>query len=374
MPMPRRQSSRAALAGLQSLEAPTAHDEAEAIALILRETIETPGKTAALDHAGPDACAARGGAAEVLRSRHRRFGGRAGRAHCARRVPRSRDRRSSSDFAPPELMALLKHPLTLLGREPGKIREAARALERGSPSATSMSARGSPARQRPHGCARRGAAPERSSAEDDERVALRLVDDLQAAFAPLSALFADGIRHDRRASRRGAWRRRRSAGAAIAPGPLRIFGRATAGEAMSVLLAELIAEGGSVLLAPGLRALLSQPARRPRGAAAPAGASAPLHLGPARSAPAAARPGDPRQPQRGRLAAGRRRRPVAQPADAAKLGLPAPERRIGLSAHDFAQALARRQRSISPAPSRSTACRPCPRAGCNGCNALVEAA
>ncbi len=37
-----------ALAGLQTLETPTAHDEAEAIALILRSTIETPGKTAAL--------------------------------------------------------------------------------------------------------------------------------------------------------------------------------------------------------------------------------------------------------------------------------------------------------------------------------------
>ena len=37
---------------------------------------------------------------------------------------------ASGDFAPPELMALLKHPLTLLGREPAKIREDARILER----------------------------------------------------------------------------------------------------------------------------------------------------------------------------------------------------------------------------------------------------
>jgi len=37
-----------ALAGIEMLEAPTAHDEAEAVALILRSTIETPGKTAAL--------------------------------------------------------------------------------------------------------------------------------------------------------------------------------------------------------------------------------------------------------------------------------------------------------------------------------------
>jgi ATP-dependent helicase/nuclease subunit B len=37
-----------ALAGIETLETPTAHDEAEAIALVLRSTIETPGKTAAL--------------------------------------------------------------------------------------------------------------------------------------------------------------------------------------------------------------------------------------------------------------------------------------------------------------------------------------
>ena len=37
-----------ALAGINLVVAPTAHDEAEAIALILRSCIETPGKTAAL--------------------------------------------------------------------------------------------------------------------------------------------------------------------------------------------------------------------------------------------------------------------------------------------------------------------------------------
>ena len=37
---------------------------------------------------------------------------------------------AESDFAPPKLMALLKHPLTLIGRSPGDIREDARILER----------------------------------------------------------------------------------------------------------------------------------------------------------------------------------------------------------------------------------------------------
>ena len=39
---------------------------------------------------------------------------------------------AESDFAPPALMALLKHPLTLLGRSPFAMRSAARALERGA--------------------------------------------------------------------------------------------------------------------------------------------------------------------------------------------------------------------------------------------------
>ena len=74
------------LAGLQTLETPTAHDEAEAIALVLRETIETPGKTAAL--ITPDRTLARrvAATAQILRSRHRQFGRRARRAHGARAV------------------------------------------------------------------------------------------------------------------------------------------------------------------------------------------------------------------------------------------------------------------------------------------------
>ena len=48
------------------------------------------------------------------------------------------------------------------------------------------------------------------------------------------------------------------------------------------------------------------------------------------------------------------------------LGLPAPEERIGDAAHDFASLLGAGG-SISRAPPRSTACRPCPRAGCCDC-------
>ena len=48
-----------------------------------------------------------------------------------------------------------------------------------------------------------------------------------------------------------------------------------------------------------------------------------------------------------------------------ELGLDLPERRIGLSAHDFAQALGAR-RSSSRAPPKSAVCRPSRRASCSG--------
>src|SRR5688572_1291723 len=44
----RRDPAAAAPQGLSLIEAPTAQDEAEAVALILREVAETPGRTAAL--------------------------------------------------------------------------------------------------------------------------------------------------------------------------------------------------------------------------------------------------------------------------------------------------------------------------------------
>ena len=115
----------------------------------------------------------------------------------------------------------------------------------------------------------------------------------------------------------------------------------TAGEAMSVLLAELIAEGGSVLLAPAdyapfYRSLLAGRVARPRRPAHPR-----LFIW----GPLEARLQQPDVVILGSLNEGVWPRPqeaspwLSRPM-AAKLGLPAPERRIGLSAHDFAQALA----------------------------------
>ena len=113
-----RASFANALAGMRLVVAPNAHDEAEAIALILRSCIETPGKTAAL--VTPDRVLARRVAARLKRY-DLAIDNSAG-VPVARTVPGAfLDLvlgAFETDFAPPELMALLKHPLALLRRRP----------------------------------------------------------------------------------------------------------------------------------------------------------------------------------------------------------------------------------------------------------------
>lgn len=328
-----------ALTGLQTLETPTAHDEAEAIALILRATIEIPGKTAAL--ITPDRTLARRVAAR-LKAYDLVIDDSAG-VPAARTLPGAFLNlvlsAAESDFAPPKLMALLKHPLTLIGRSPGDIREDARILERiafrdvyvgqgvaGVADAV-KAARDKKTRCRP------------SVSEVDHARAMRLVEDLAAAIAPLSTLFTDQVPHApaRLAEAHSA------AAEALArdhTGSSSSLWQASAGEAMSVLLAELIAEGGKVSLRaadypPFYRSLLAGRVARPR---------RPAHLRLAIWGPLEARLQQPDVVVLGSLNEGVWPRPQeASPwlnrpmADA--LGLPPPERRVGLSAHDFAQAL-----------------------------------
>ncbi|GBF28392.1 hypothetical protein MnTg02_03456 [bacterium MnTg02] len=117
------------LTSISAIAAPSEQDEAEAVSLIMRHAVETPGKTAAL--VTPDRILARRVSSRLLK-----WGlmvdDSAGRPlsktvpgtfldHIAGAV--------NANFAPSELMALLKHPLTLLGMKSGEIRAAARTLE-----------------------------------------------------------------------------------------------------------------------------------------------------------------------------------------------------------------------------------------------------
>ena len=125
----RKDGDRGALKGLSLIEAPTAQDEAEAVALILREAAETPGRTAAL--VSPDRLLARRVAIR-LEAWGIRVDDSAGRPF-AKTVPGAfldlLVEAAAKDFAPPELIALLKHPATRLGLDPFAVRKAARALE-----------------------------------------------------------------------------------------------------------------------------------------------------------------------------------------------------------------------------------------------------
>ncbi|MEQ1716868.1 MAG: double-strand break repair protein AddB [Hyphomicrobium sp.] len=124
-----RNEVRRALGGVTLIEAPGAPDEAEAVALILREAVDKPGRTAAL--VSPDRLLARRVAIR-LQSWGIRVDDSAGRPF-AKTVPGTFLNlvidAAVSDFAPADLVALIKHPLCRLGLEPFDIRRFGRALE-----------------------------------------------------------------------------------------------------------------------------------------------------------------------------------------------------------------------------------------------------
>ncbi|MFN3868728.1 MAG: double-strand break repair protein AddB [Hyphomicrobiaceae bacterium] len=124
-----RERLRAALAGIALVDAPSAQDEAEVVALILRQALEVPGRTAAL--VSPDRLLARRVAAR-LQTWGIRVDDSAGRPF-AKTVPGAFldlvIETMDQNFAPAALMALLKHPLTRCGLGAFEVRRASRALE-----------------------------------------------------------------------------------------------------------------------------------------------------------------------------------------------------------------------------------------------------
>lgn len=196
-----RDELRAALAGISLIDAPSAQDEAEAIALILREALETPGRTAAL--VSPDRLLARRVAAR-LATWGIRVDDSAGRPF-AKTVPGAFidlvvevvDKR----FAPAEVIALLKHPLTRLGLGAFEVRRAARALELaafrtdylgvgidGLDAALEQAAADVQAGERRE-------RPVRRLWDDDWTAARDLVQRMRQAFAPLVALYESRRQH-----------------------------------------------------------------------------------------------------------------------------------------------------------------------------------
>jgi double-strand break repair protein AddB len=329
----------AAFAGINLVVAPTAHDEAEAIALILRSCIEQPGKTAAL--VTPDRVLARRVAARL-----KRYGlaidDSAG-VPVARTLPGAfLDlvlNAVAENFAPPALMALLKHPLTLLGRRPWEIRRAARALERGAFRdvyvGEGLGGARSAIEAPPIEPSRR-----RHTLKPYERDAVfSLIADLEAAFAPLTAWFAEDAAHSA-AELAEAHAAVAEALARDPSGASAHLWSGDAGEALTVTLTELIAAGVNLDLPakdyPSFyRSLLSGKAVRPRTAAHPR-----LFIW----GPLEARLQQPDLVILGSLNEGVWPRPQeAGPWLSRKLrariGLAPPERFTGLSAHDFAQSL-----------------------------------
>ena len=187
-----------ALADVALIEAPTAEDEAEVVALILREALETRGRTAAL--VSPDRLLARRVAAR-LETWGIRVDDSAGRPF-AKTVPGTFlelvASAFSADFTPHALMALLKHPLTRLGLDAGEIRRRSRNLEVAALRATYLG-RGlqrlsdavGRARVETNAGSRRPRAVTRLRDDDWNRLD-DLVARIEAAFAPLFGLGPSG--------------------------------------------------------------------------------------------------------------------------------------------------------------------------------------
>lgn len=339
---------RFALDGLTLVEAPSAADEAEAVALILREAMERPDGTAAL--VTPDRHLARRVVArlaawgiEVAESAGQPLARCAPGAFLDLVVTAA-----AKDFAPVDLMALLHHPLARLGLHVNELRSAAATLEiaafrapflggglDGVRAALDRAEREVASGERRHRAVRGLAAADWKRAAD-------LVERLAQAFAPLREVF--GSRTTIALSELAAAHAAAAGALSRVPpneGVASPLWNGDAGEAVAALFAGLTAPGGPSLMIPAAgypdfyRTLVGL--ERVAGAVSHprlriwSPADARLHhadlvvLGSLNEGawPENADPG----PWLGR--------PMLQ-----AIGLPAPEERVGESAHDVATLLA----------------------------------
>ncbi|MBT5416144.1 MAG: double-strand break repair protein AddB, partial [Rhodospirillaceae bacterium] len=324
------------VAGLRRVVCPTPREEAAVIALLLREVLEEPGRTGAL--ITPDRALARRVAAEL-----RRWGieidDSAGQPLGSTPVGaflRLSARAAAEGFAPVTLLALLKHPLAAAGQAPARLRARVRALER----AVLRGPRPAPGLA---GLRRAVESLDEKKMAKERADALALVDDLAARAAGFSALLAE-----RRAGLADLIAAHLGFAEALAEsdensGAARLW-RGEDGESAAALAAELHRSAGGLPPVAGadypalFEALIAGPVVRPRWGRHPR-----LFIwGPLEA----------RLLHADRLILGSLNEgvwPADPPPDPwlsrpmrSRFGLPLPERRIGLSAHDFAQALGAR--------------------------------
>lgn len=122
-----REALREAFAEVSLIAAQTPHDEAGAIALIIREAAETPGRTAAL--VTPDKRLARQVSALLKRWDISVGSGAAPLSSTPAGVLLALILDTMEDDAAPAILALLQHPLARLDMEPGAARAASETLD-----------------------------------------------------------------------------------------------------------------------------------------------------------------------------------------------------------------------------------------------------
>ncbi|MGE0724395.1 MAG: double-strand break repair protein AddB [Alphaproteobacteria bacterium] len=118
-----------ALQGVRRIDCAGPHEEAGAIAILMRESLETPGRTAAL--VTPDRALARRVAAELKRW-DVAVDDSAGTPLAETRpgaLLRLVAEAFAAELAPVPLLALLKHPLAAFGMRPARFRRSVRAIE-----------------------------------------------------------------------------------------------------------------------------------------------------------------------------------------------------------------------------------------------------
>lgn len=314
-----------AIAGISIVETPDARLEADAIALMMRETVETPGRTAAL--VTPDRTLARRVAA-ALASWRIEVVDSAGEPLLATSIGGFMEltARVAVDADAVSLLALLKHPLTRLGWPPGDSAAHTAALE-----VLAL-------RQPWFAGGLDGLGPALARAGEAAKGARALVERLHAALAPLTSLAGKAHPLDviARAHHQAALRLAApDSDAALSAGP--------AAEAMAALIEELAQERAGGLMpqvTPGDYPGLFACAARGKSVQAQTDAHPRLFIW----GPLEARLQSvdrlilgglnegvwPRAAQSG---------PWLNRAMRAALGLPEPERLTGLSAHDFAMGL-----------------------------------